>query len=143
MLFTTLDFLIFFVLVLALLFVIKYRRFQHIFLLIASYFFFYYTSNYLVILLIYSTLMDFFIGKQIWKTQKIRNKKILLIISLVGNLGLLGFFKYADFAILQFNYLGEQFNLASDVPFLNLALPIGRAKFKNGTSLARLNCSPR
>jgi len=125
MLFTTLDFLIFFVLVLALLFVIKYRRFQHIFLLIASYFFFYYTSNYLVILLIYSTLMDFFIGKQIWKTQKIRNKKILLIISLVGNLGLLGFFKYADFAILQFNYLGEQFNLASDVPFLNLALPIG------------------
>ena len=125
MLFTTLDFLIFFVLILTLLFVIKYRKFQHIFLLIASYFFFYYTSNYLVILLIYSTLMDFFIGKQIWKTQKIGNKKILLIISLVGNLGLLGFFKYADFAILQFNYLGEQFNLASDIPFLNLALPIG------------------
>ena len=125
MLFTTLDFLIFFVLILALLFVIKYRKFQHIFLLIASYFFFYYTSNYLVILLIYSTLMDFFIGKQIWKTQKIGNKKILLIISLVGNLGLLGFFKYADFAILQFNYLGEQFNLASDIPLLNLALPIG------------------
>ena len=125
MLFTTVDFLIFFVLVVGLLFVIKYRRFQHIFLLIASYFFFYYTSNYLIILLIYSTLMDFFIGKQIWKTQKIRNKKILLIISLIGNLGLLGFFKYADFAILQFNYLGEQFNLARDIPFLNLALPIG------------------
>jgi alginate O-acetyltransferase complex protein AlgI len=69
--------------------------------------------------------MDFFIGKQIWKTQKIRNKKILLVLSLIGNLGLLGFFKYADFAILQFNYLGEQFNLANDIPFLNLALPIG------------------
>ena len=125
MLFTTIDFLIFFTLILALVFVIRYRKFQHIFLLIASYFFFYYTSNYLVILLIYSTLMDFFIGKQIWKTQKIRDKKILLALSLVGNLGLLGFFKYADFAILQFNYLGEQFNLANDVPFLNLALPIG------------------
>jgi len=69
--------------------------------------------------------MDFFIGKQIWKTQKIKHKKILLIVSLIGNLGLLGFFKYADFAILQFNYLGEQFNLANDIPFLNLALPIG------------------
>ena len=125
MLFTTIDFLIFFTLILALVFVIRYRKFQHIFLLIASYFFFYYTSNYLVILLIYSTLMDFFIGKQIWKTQKIRDKKIRLALSLVGNLGLLGFFKYADFAILQFNYLGEQFNLANDIPFLNLALPIG------------------
>jgi len=125
MLFTTIDFLIFFTLILALVFVIKYRKFQHVFLLIASYFFFYYTSNYLVILLIYSTLMDFFIGKQIWKTQKIKHKKILLIVSLIGNLGLLGFFKYADFAILQFNYLGEQFNLANDIPFLNLALPIG------------------
>ena len=125
MLFTTIDFLIFFTLILALVFVIRYRKFQHIFLLIASYFFFYYTSNYLVILLIYSTLMDFFIGKQIWKTQKIRDKKILLALSLVGNLGLLGFFKYADFAILQFNYLGEQFNLVNDIPFLNLALPIG------------------
>ena len=125
MLFTTIDFLIFFTLILALVFVIRYRKFQHIFLIIASYFFFYYTSNYLVILLIYSTLMDFFIGKQIWKTKKIRDKKILLVLSLVGNLGLLGFFKYADFAILQFNYLGEQFNLANDIPFLNLALPIG------------------
>ena len=125
MLFNTIDFLIFFILVLALISVVKYRRFQHIFLLVASYFFFYYTSNYLVILLVYSTLMDYFIGKQIWKTENIRNKKILLILSLIGNLGLLGFFKYADFAILQFNILGESFNLNSEIPFLNLALPIG------------------
>ena len=125
MLFNTIDFLIFFILVLALISVVKYRRFQHVFLLIASYFFFYYTSNYLIILLIYSTLMDYFIGKQIGKTENIRNKKILLILSLIGNLGLLGFFKYADFAILQFNILGEQFNLNSKIPFLNLALPIG------------------
>jgi alginate O-acetyltransferase complex protein AlgI len=69
--------------------------------------------------------MDYFIGKQIWNTENIRNKKILLILSLVGNLGLLGFFKYADFAILQFNILGDQFNLNSDIPFLNLVLPIG------------------
>ncbi len=48
-----------------------------------------------------------------------------MVISLAGNLGLLGFFKYADFAILQFNFLGEQLNLGSEIPFLNLALPIG------------------
>ena len=125
MLFNTIDFVVFFIILLTTVVAIKHRKFQHIFLLIASYFFFYYTSNYLIILLIASTLLDFYVGKAIWGNKNILNKKILLIISLVGNLGLLGFFKYADFAILQFNYLGEQFNLASDIPFLNLALPIG------------------
>jgi len=125
MLFNTIDFIIFFILILSIISAIKYRKFQHIFLIIASYFFFYYSSNYLIILLIISTLLDFYLGKAIWKTQNILKKKSLLIISLVGNLGLLGFFKYADFAILQFNFLGEQFNLGSNIPFLNLALPIG------------------
>ena len=125
MLLNTIDFVVFFIIVLAIISILKYRKFQHLFLLIASYFFFYYSSNYLISLLIISTLVDFYIGKAIWNTSDIAKKKILLIISLAGNLGLLGFFKYADFAILQFNYLGEQFNLANDIPFLNLALPIG------------------
>ena len=125
MLFNTIDFVVFFIIVLAIISILKYRKFQHLFLLIASYFFFYYSSNYLISLLIISTLVDFYIGKAIWNTSDIAKKKILLIISLAGNLGLLGFFKYADFAILQFNYLGEQFNLANDIPLLDLALPIG------------------
>ncbi len=125
MLFNTIDFIIFFIFILALIFTIKNRKFQHLFLLGASYFFFYYTSNYLISLLILSTLLDYFIGKQIWKTEILSHKKILLVISLVGNLGLLGFFKYADFAILQFNILGNYFDLTSQIPYLNLALPIG------------------
>ncbi|MSV26645.1 MAG: MBOAT family protein [Nitrosarchaeum sp.] len=125
MLFNTIDFLLFFVLVITFIGVIKSRKFQHIFLLTASYFFFYYTSNYLIILLIFSTLVDFFIGKQIWKAEKIQHKKILLILSLTVNLGLLGFYKYADFAILQFNILGNHLNLNSEIPLLDLILPIG------------------
>ena len=125
MLFNTIDFVVFFIILLTTVVAIKHRKFQHVFLLIGSYFFFYYSSNYLIILLIASTLLDFYVGKAIWNNKSILKKKILLIVSLVGNLGLLGFFKYADFAILQFNYLGEQFNLASNIPFLNLALPIG------------------
>jgi alginate O-acetyltransferase complex protein AlgI len=65
------------------------------------------------------------VAKKIWNTNSRRRKKILLILSLTGNLGLLGFFKYADFAILQFNILGNNFNLANEIPLLNLALPIG------------------
>ena len=125
MLFNTIDFIVFFIVILTTISLIKQKKFQHIFLLIASYFFFYYSSNYLIILLIASTILDFYLGKIIWNTPDISRKKILLIISLSGNLGLLGFFKYADFAILQFNILGEQFNVANEIPFLNLALPIG------------------
>tara|TARA_B110001454_G_C12705230_1_gene428283 strand:+ start:408 stop:1880 length:1473 start_codon:yes stop_codon:yes gene_type:complete len=125
MLFNTIDFVIFFITILVILSIFKQRRFQHIFLVIASYFFFYFTSNYLIVLLIFSTLLDFYIGKSIWKTKSIRTKKLLLISSLAGNLGLLGFFKYSDFAILQFNFLGNLIDLNHNIPFLDLALPIG------------------
>ena len=125
MLFNTIDFIIFFVFVIATIIAIKNKKSQHLFILGASYFFFYYTSNYLITLLIFSTLLDYFVGNQIWKTKILARKKILLVTSLAGNLALLGFFKYADFAILQFNILGQELNLNPDIPFLNLALPIG------------------
>jgi alginate O-acetyltransferase complex protein AlgI len=125
MLFTTIDFIIFFIVVLTFIAFIKNRKFQHLFLLSASYFFFYYTSNYLILLLIFSTILDFYLGKWIYATKHLRKKKSLLIISLATNLGLLGFFKYADFVVLQFNILGNYVNLSNEIPLLNLALPIG------------------
>ena len=125
MLFNTIDFVIFFIAVLVVITIFRQRRFQHVFLVIASYFFFYFTSNYLIVLLIFSTLLDFYVGKSIWNSKSIRKKKLLLSASLAGNLGLLGFFKYSDFAVLQFNLLGEFFDLTSDIPLLDLALPIG------------------
>ena len=125
MLFTTPEFIIFFISVLAVISAIKFRRFQHLFIVGSSYFFFYFSNNYLITLLIFSTLLDFYIGKAIYAAKDKKRKKILLISSLAGNLGLLGFFKYADFAILQFNILGQELNLNPDIPFLNLAIPIG------------------
>ena len=125
MLFTTPEFIIFFIFVLAVISAIKFRRFQHLFIVGSSYFFFYFSNNYLITLLIFSTLLDFYIGKAIFAAKDKKRKKILLILSLAGNLGLLGFFKYADFAILQFNILGQELNLNPDIPFLNLAIPIG------------------
>jgi alginate O-acetyltransferase complex protein AlgI len=124
MLFNTPDFVIFFIIFLTTIVVVKNRKFQHLFLLLASYFFFYYSSNYLIILLLYTTIWDFYLGQAIHSAQTPAKKRALLVMSLAGNLGLLGFFKYADFAIMQFNVLGQQFNLAQQVPLLNLALPI-------------------
>ena len=125
MLFNSIDFLIFFTLVLIGIYLIKIKKFQHIFLLVASYFFFYYSNNYLILLLIYSTIIDFYLGKAIYNTTSIQKKKILLIAILAGNLGLLGFYKYSDFAILQFNILGNSIDLAHEIPLLNIALPVG------------------
>lgn len=105
--------------------VIKKRQFQHVFLLAASYFFFYYSSNYLITLLIFTTVWDFYLGNQIFRADTIKKKKIFLIMSLCGNLGLLGFFKYADFAATQFNILGHYLNLQTQIPLLSIALPIG------------------
>src|SRR5579883_3139479 len=124
MIFNSLEFLFFFIFVLSFIIIVKKPKFQHLFLLIASYFFFYYSSNYLIILLIYTTIWDFYLGKLIYSSTNHKQKKMLLILSLTGNLSLLGFFKYYDFSITQINILGNHLNLAP-IPLLNLALPIG------------------
>ena len=125
MIFTSIDFIVFFVFVLAAVAIIKHRKFQHLILIGGSYYFFYFSSNYLIVLLIFSTILDFYLAKIIYNTENVFRKKLLLIISLGGNLGLLGFFKYSDFTILQFNLLGNYFDLATAIPYYELVLPLG------------------
>ena len=124
MLFNTVDFVVFFAFVIALLVVIRNRKFSYIFLIAASYFFFYFSNNFLVTLLIFSTVLDYFVGKQIWLTDDKNKKKKFLLLSIVGNLGLLGFFKYTDFAISQFNEIANIFGI-SQIPLLEIVLPVG------------------
>ena len=124
MLFNTIDFVIFFIFVLGAVTIYKNRKFQHFFLLLASYFFFYYTSNYLISLLMISTLLDFYVGRAISNSNTQKQKKILLSCSLAGNLGLLGFFKYVNFSIEQFNLIGTSLGW-SNMEFLEIVLPIG------------------
>ena len=124
MLFNTPEFIIFFISVLTIISCIKFRRFQHLFLVGASYFFFYFSNNFLITLLIFSTLLDFYIGKAIFTAKDKKRKKILLISSLAGNLGLLGFFKYADFGISQINNVTESLGIP-EITSLGLILPIG------------------
>ena len=102
--------------------IIKKGKYQHLFLLGASFFFFYYSNNYLITLLIISTILDFIVGKEIWKTKDLVKKKRLLILSVAGNLGLLGFYKYADFSISQFNNLANSVGMSIDIELLNLIL---------------------
>ena len=125
MLFNTIEFVVFFVAVLAIITIIKNRKFQHLFLLFTSFFFLYYTDNYLVILLLFTILLHFYTGREIYKAGSKARKKVFLVLGLAGSLGLLGFFKYADFTIAQFNIFGNIVDLGSEIPLMDLALPIG------------------
>jgi len=124
MLFNTPEFIVFFIFVLAIISSIKFRKFQHLFLVGASYFFFYVSNNFLITLLIYSSLLDFYLGKAIFNSKNKRTKKILLIFSLSGNLGLLGFFKYVNFMIDEVNEIVKYFGM-SEINSLDIILPIG------------------
>ena len=124
MLFNTIEFVMFFAVVCTTLVLFKIRQFQIVFLLFSSYFFFYFTSNYLIILLLFTTIWNFYLAKAISNSKNKVKRKYILIINLVGSLGLLGLFKYADFGIEQFNNLAHHVGL-SEIPYLNLILPIG------------------
>ena len=102
------------------------------FLLVMSYVFYGYWTPELCSLIALSTVVDFWCGRNIAAITAARGadapgRKKWLYLSLAVNLGMLGFFKYADFFIEEFciavNFLG--FALQSDDWMLNLVLPVG------------------
>ncbi|MDY6025107.1 MBOAT family O-acyltransferase [Bergeyella zoohelcum] len=85
-----------------------------------SLYFFYKASGWFVGLVIISAIVDFFLSNAIYRTKDKVNKKLLLVLSIVFNLGMLFYFKYTDFFIEISNSLFHtEFNP------LNLILPIG------------------
>ena len=125
MLFNSLDFLIFFFIVLCIISSFKFRKFQHLFIIFSSLFFLYYTDNFLITLLIFTIFLHFYVGREIYNSKNILRKKVFFVIGLAGSVGILGFFKYTDFLISQINLFGTYIDLNSEIPLLNLALPIG------------------
>ena len=127
MYFNSLDFALFLPIVFAIYWIIPSQKIQlqNLILLIASYIFYAFWDWRFLSLLIFSTLSDYFIGLYLSRETKRRNRKILLVLSISINIGLLGFFKYFNFFIENFNtafsFLGYQFNSFS----LSIILPVG------------------
>jgi alginate O-acetyltransferase complex protein AlgI len=101
------------------------RRGQNVFLLVASYVFYGYWDWRFNFLLLGSTLLDFFVGRQLAGTEDSRRRRLLLGISLIGNLGILGFFKYFNFFIDSFAALLASTGLEPNLPTLKIILPVG------------------
>ncbi len=94
-------------------------------LLMASYYFYMCWDYRYILLIMGSTLVDYFSGIGISKSQSKIFRKGLLALSLTANLGLLFFFKYYTFFANNINILFERFNLFANMPLYNFLLPVG------------------
>jgi len=102
------------------------RRNQNILLLIASYFFYGWWDWRFLLLMAASTTLDFFLAQKIDHTALLRQKKILLAISLIVNFGFLGIFKYFNFFTGSFlTLLGSLGVHGAPIATLKILLPPG------------------
>ncbi len=102
-----------------------WRRARHAFLLAASCLFYLAWSAKLFGLLAGSILLDYGIGLALGRTASARLRRALLVGSLVGQLGLLGMFKYYDFFVVNLNALLELLGVRGSLRLLRLVLPVG------------------
>tara|TARA_B110000046_G_scaffold149692_1_gene157906 strand:+ start:6806 stop:8227 length:1422 start_codon:yes stop_codon:yes gene_type:complete len=93
-------------------------------LLGASIFFYAWGAPKFIFVIIGSTLIDFYIVKAIHKSELEKKRKILLLLSLFLNLGLLAYFKYANFFVENLNSSLQLMGFKS-VAWTSVILPIG------------------
>lgn len=94
-------------------------------LLLASYLFYAAWNPPFVLLLWLSTLADWHAAKWIAAAGSRTARRLALLVSLLVNLGLLGFFKYGDFLIENFAALAELVGVAYQPLELDVILPVG------------------
>ncbi|MDX2246874.1 MAG: MBOAT family O-acyltransferase [Bacteroidia bacterium] len=127
MLFNSLDFVVFLPLTFVLYWFVTAQnlRLQNFLILVASYLFYGWWDWRFLFLLIFSTLVDYFVGWGLSKEENTARRKLLLGISLFVNLGLLGFFKYYNFFLDSFVEAFSFFGYEISVRSLNVILPVG------------------
>lgn len=100
MIFTNVEFWIFFAVVLGVYSVLHpFRAWRNAFLFLASIFFYWKTGGFFFVLLIFSTFVDYFIGFFIHENKSRAGKTAWLVASIVSNLALLFYFKYSYFFV--------------------------------------------
>ena len=124
MIFNTLQFLPFIALVILVHYTIPWRS-DKVFLLLASLIFYASFDPPFVLVLLWQSIADYYLARFIVAEDRPRVRKAWLIVSLVSNLGLLGFFKYSDFIGENLNTLLGLVGVELRFPGLGLVLPVG------------------
>jgi len=125
MLFNSIEYLLFFPIVVLLYFLIPNNKVRIFFLLIASYFFYMCWNPIYLTLILASTVIDYLVSRGISKTDNDRRKKILLFISVLSNMGILFYFKYYNFLAENLQAFINTFNDNLLVPEHSFLLPVG------------------
>ena len=94
-------------------------------LLVASYVFYGFWDWRFLFLVFASTLVDFFVALAMERTDVEQRRRALLTVSMVVNLGILGFFKYFDFFAVQLQAVLTAAGISVSLPLLHLILPVG------------------
>tara|TARA_R110002073_G_scaffold108336_5_gene243511 strand:+ start:92560 stop:94011 length:1452 start_codon:yes stop_codon:yes gene_type:complete len=127
MLFNSIDFAVFLPIVFLLYWFVTNRslKLQNSLIVIASYFFYGWWDWRFLSLILFSTVVDYLIGLALTKEDNQTKRKLLLWVSILVNLGFLGFFKYYNFFldnfISAFSFFGKEINANS----LHIILPVG------------------
>ncbi|HZK08259.1 MAG TPA: MBOAT family protein [Bacteroidales bacterium] len=103
-------------------------RFKNIFTLLASIVFYAWGAPDFIFIVLASLLIDFYLVDWMHKSTLRKARRILLAISVVLNIGMLAYFKYANFLIDNFNFLLSALNM-QPVSWAAIALPIGISFF--------------
>ena len=128
MLFNSLDYILFLGIAVAGFWLLaRHAQLRIIFVFVASCLFYMAWHPVYIVLILASTLVDYIVGLRIHATNEPKARKRWLILSLVSNLGLLGLFKYFNFASqATADVLGLFFGIEiPNPPFLDVLLPVG------------------
>ncbi len=136
MLFNSIQFLIFFPIVVALYYLIP-KKVRYIWLLLASYYFYMSWNAKYALLLLFSTVVTYLSGlalgyiknKELAEPAKKRGMKLCVAASFTLNLGVLFWFKYFDFAVDNINYVLSKLHITLLNPQFDIILPVGISFF--------------
>ena len=101
------------------------HKWQNLLLLAGSYAFYSAWNWKFLSLIVVSTVVDYICGLLIYDSKEAKRRKIILFVSMFSNLSILGFFKYFNFFIADFQAVFS--HIGVHIPFrpLNIVLPVG------------------
>jgi len=118
LIFNSIDFIIFFCIVIPVYFALKQNQ-KRYFILFASYFFYGWWNPYYLVLIFASSFIDYYASRKIFSADSLKKEKFWLITSVLVNIGILFTFKYA-------NFFAHLLSITSkDNTFINVLLPVG------------------
>jgi alginate O-acetyltransferase complex protein AlgI len=122
MLFNTIQFIIFFIVITLAYFSLSWRG-RWILLLVSSCYFYMVFKPVFILILFGTIIIDYYAGIWIEQSKDAKQKKLLLVISLISNIGILAFFKYYDFLQDSVNNVLALMDFRFAIPPLTRILP--------------------